>query len=964
MIERLKRIGILGIVTVMCLTVVGAQALAGSFTDVTNPRVAEAAELLEALEVVKGYGDGTLRPYEAISRAQAAAFVVRALGLEDMAGFFNSGKPFTDTPGGQWYSGYTMVAANKGILTGYPDGSFRPNDSVTYNQMLAIITRALGYEQRAQSLGGWPIGYLQVAFELGLTSQLGSFNPDAPALRGDVVLMLKGAIYDAKTATGETLAYDVLDATPPVSRIDITSSVDRLKKGGKAYLTATVYDTDGLELDDASVEWSTDIGLISQNGLYYGTDAGMATITASYGGISVEYTIAVAGQPVAIEIEGPEEIISNGVSEYTLTARVVDSNGVPVTDYEGDLMIQYAAGGQKGATTIVSSTLVETDDGAADFKIVANAGNFETDTLKVTATGLTAGTIEVTAVEQQPAAIKIVADAEQLSVNEATETTVRAYIIDQAGINVVHGTYEVTFRVTGDGELVTGTDGTWISYYIGNTFNPEASAIVSSLKGMYGSMTVIAEGEGLAPGRLTIPTVIAGAPKNLVVSLDKSTVEAGDVPFSGDDATVQVTVKVVDSAGTPVTAGKDMFLSLTYSDELDGKVHTNPGPMSIFLSRHDKSTTFEMSVETAGTWQFTVQDEDKDLPAQSFTARVIASDPQQLTVTPWDVTGDGFLQWDDTVLIGSSPIYITAAMSDSFGNPVAGSGGRVKFHATRVSGAGTGYINGSAEDVIRSVNSNGEAVVNFSATMYDGDRYQVEASYDADGDGYFTEGVADSAYLMVTDTVPYRIELTAKNQSNQQVSSITVDPGAWLNIEAKVLDSNGVAVPDAIVHFTVSEPTATIDASFTTSGSGTAYAAFTPGKAGTTQITAKVVNTASDNIAATKSIRVYAGAPTHVTLFGPDGTSNPITYDDPGVYGPYYLRVTDAAGNAAPAPEDIVLTDTDLDALFGANHTYRLDKTGLTVDQVTIKQYNSSGIAVWVAMSSAGTIDPGQIPLP
>lgn len=77
-----------------------------------------------------------------------------------------------------------------------------------------MLVYVLGYEKKAESLGGYQGGYIQIAKELGLTENT-SFDPSAPALRLDVARMVKAAMYtpimEQVSYAGENSAFEVKD---------------------------------------------------------------------------------------------------------------------------------------------------------------------------------------------------------------------------------------------------------------------------------------------------------------------------------------------------------------------------------------------------------------------------------------------------------------------------------------------------------------------------------------------------------------------------------------------------------------------------------------------------------------------------------------------------------------------------------------------------------------------------------
>ena len=107
------------------------------FSDVdTQQWWAAHVERFAELGVTRGYGDGTFRPDQSVTRAQMAAFLTRAFDLPnaDDAGF-------SDIEGNTHYDAINALAAS-GITRGYGDGTFRPGQDTTRAQMAAFITRA------------------------------------------------------------------------------------------------------------------------------------------------------------------------------------------------------------------------------------------------------------------------------------------------------------------------------------------------------------------------------------------------------------------------------------------------------------------------------------------------------------------------------------------------------------------------------------------------------------------------------------------------------------------------------------------------------------------------------------------------------------------------------------------------------------------------------------------------------
>ena len=109
------------------------------FTDVASHWAKDAINDMGSRMVVTGVDDSNYAPDRNITRAEFAVIMVRALGLE--AGTGTSG--FTDVSASDWYNGYIKTASDYGIITGYPNGAFGPNDTITREQAMTMIARAM-----------------------------------------------------------------------------------------------------------------------------------------------------------------------------------------------------------------------------------------------------------------------------------------------------------------------------------------------------------------------------------------------------------------------------------------------------------------------------------------------------------------------------------------------------------------------------------------------------------------------------------------------------------------------------------------------------------------------------------------------------------------------------------------------------------------------------------------------------
>lgn len=119
-----------------------------TFNDVVTHWSKSAIDDLASRTVVNGVGNGNYEPDRDITRAEFAAIVVRALGLDTGMGSSN----FTDVESGAWYYGYIQTAVGYGIVNGYGDGTFGPQDTITREQTMTMIARAMKLTKLAPAL--------------------------------------------------------------------------------------------------------------------------------------------------------------------------------------------------------------------------------------------------------------------------------------------------------------------------------------------------------------------------------------------------------------------------------------------------------------------------------------------------------------------------------------------------------------------------------------------------------------------------------------------------------------------------------------------------------------------------------------------------------------------------------------------------------------------------------------------
>ncbi|WP_419875841.1 S-layer homology domain-containing protein [Candidatus Pristimantibacillus sp. PTI5] len=177
-----------------------------SFNDISKHWAKADIELLASKLVVNGVTDSSFAPNNQITRSEFAALLVRSLGLSLDA----ASADFTDVKSSDWFAGAVGAAVKAKLVDGFSDKSFKPNDTITREQMAVMIARAItaaGIASNAAgesndslapfndkaSISGWAQTAVAQAVEAkiitGMTED--TFFPSANATRAQAVVMLK-----------------------------------------------------------------------------------------------------------------------------------------------------------------------------------------------------------------------------------------------------------------------------------------------------------------------------------------------------------------------------------------------------------------------------------------------------------------------------------------------------------------------------------------------------------------------------------------------------------------------------------------------------------------------------------------------------------------------------------------------------------------------------------------------------
>lgn len=151
----------------------------------------EAVDYVSGIELMVGDEKGYFNPDKIVTRAEIATILCNIAGETD--NLLADGTFFSDVPASHWANPYIVTAAKLGLVSGYGDGRYGPEDILTYEQVLTMVIRAFGYADFALQLGAYPDGFVQAAAELEYTRWISAEKGD-PLTRKDVAIILFNAM--------------------------------------------------------------------------------------------------------------------------------------------------------------------------------------------------------------------------------------------------------------------------------------------------------------------------------------------------------------------------------------------------------------------------------------------------------------------------------------------------------------------------------------------------------------------------------------------------------------------------------------------------------------------------------------------------------------------------------------------------------------------------------------------------
>ena len=149
---------------------------------------------------VQGYPDGTVKPAGNITRAETAAILFRLMDDASRKTYYSTKSGFRDVASGSWYNTYVATLNNAGVITDSSNGYFRPNEAITRAELAAMLAKfsettvAANYFNDV-SAKYWAANAIAICAKLGWITGYpdGTFRPDKNVTRAELMAMINRA---------------------------------------------------------------------------------------------------------------------------------------------------------------------------------------------------------------------------------------------------------------------------------------------------------------------------------------------------------------------------------------------------------------------------------------------------------------------------------------------------------------------------------------------------------------------------------------------------------------------------------------------------------------------------------------------------------------------------------------------------------------------------------------------------
>lgn len=336
-----------------------SSVMAASFPDISGHWAEGYIEEAASEGLINGYPDGSFKPNGYITRAEMVVIYARMMQLQNAAP-----NNFTDMPG-EWYKEAVLKTVYAGIIDGYPDKTFHPDNSITRQEAAKMMGRCLpnnatgagisNFSDR-QLIANWAAEDVALCANKGyfIGDQYQRFNPNANLTRAEAATIL------VRMSNKENIVPETSISAVPFSAVQISSTTTNLSNqirpngiitGNNASLTLNGVSLMGESTIDGDIQLTTIKAVranLSGNILMDHSTVGSANISgvvqcsnSSFGPMVINGTSSFNLQNSSVtsmEVNAPTTIVGSGSSIQNVQQNVRDfTSDVPISEKTTDI---------------------------------------------------------------------------------------------------------------------------------------------------------------------------------------------------------------------------------------------------------------------------------------------------------------------------------------------------------------------------------------------------------------------------------------------------------------------------------------------------------------------------------------------------------------------------------------------------------------------------------------------------
>ncbi len=301
----------------ICLTL----ALTAGPAYASSSSLSSAQQTVQALGIITGDENGNLNLSGNVTRAQFAKMMIAASNYKDSISSTAKSSPFKDVRYTHWAASYVQAAVSAGWITGYTDGTFRPDNYVKLEEAVSAVLKMLGYTSSSDFTGSFPEAQLAKYNALGLNESITKAQGQTLSRQDCMYLFynLLGTKNKSGAYYATTLGYSVNSS----GEVDYSALVMANMKG--PFIVEDASWSSSLPFTSGSVTVYrngsvSSISAVSNYDVYY-YNTGMKSVWVYSNHVTGAYTAASpsTAAPSTVTVAGRSYSVSTASASYALS---------------------------------------------------------------------------------------------------------------------------------------------------------------------------------------------------------------------------------------------------------------------------------------------------------------------------------------------------------------------------------------------------------------------------------------------------------------------------------------------------------------------------------------------------------------------------------------------------------------------------------------------------------------------